>query len=90
VRPARLTLLGTRTSTIAALIEAELKARGQRLDVLELVPRTHLFGGEQPVEVHLDVPTGRPDLVIDTDKENAAEAAEKVLAFLDGHALGVT
>lgn len=39
------------------------------------------------MEVHLDEPTGKPDLVIDTDKEDAVEAAEKVLAFIDGHAL---
>jgi hypothetical protein len=37
--------------------------------------------------MYLDEPSGRPELVIDTDKESAAEAAEKVLAFIDGHAL---
>ncbi|HEY1596474.1 MAG TPA: hypothetical protein VGF74_13840 [Thermoleophilaceae bacterium] len=87
MRPPRLTLVGPRTSTIAALVEAELKARTQRVDVLELASRTHRFGGEQLVEVYLDDPTGRPDLVIDTDIETAADAAEKVLAFIDGHAL---
>jgi hypothetical protein len=35
----------------------------------------------------VDEPTGRPDLVIDTDTEDAVDAAEKVLAFIDGHAL---
>jgi hypothetical protein len=87
VRLARLTLAGIRASTIAALVEAELDARGQRLDVVELPALTHRFGGERLVEVHLDEPTGRPGLVIDTDRESAAEAAEKVLAFIDGHAL---
>ena len=69
------------------LVEAELDARGQRLDVVELPALTHRFGGERLVEVHLNEPTGKPDLVIDTDRESAAEAAEKVLAFIDGHAL---
>jgi hypothetical protein len=87
VRPARLTLVGSRASTIALLVEAELKARGQRLEVLDLVARTHRFGGESLVEVHVDEPTGRPDLVIDIDREDAVDAAEKVLAFIDGHAL---
>jgi hypothetical protein len=87
VRPARLTLVGPRAPTIAALVEAELKARGQRLEVLDLGARTHRFGGERLVEVHLDEPSGRPELVIDTDTEDAVEAAEKVLAFIDGHAL---
>jgi hypothetical protein len=87
VRPARLTLVGPRTSTIVALVEAELNARTQSVELLELASRTHLFGGERLVEVYLDEPTGKPDLVIDTDKETAADAAEKVLAFLDGHAL---
>jgi hypothetical protein len=31
--------------------------------------------------------SGRPELVIDTDTESASDAAEKVLAFIDGHAL---
>ena len=84
---ARLTLVGPRASTIAILVEAELKARGQRLEVLDLGTRTHRFGGERLVEVHVDEPTGRPDLVIDTDTEDAVAAAEKVLAFIDGHAL---
>jgi adenylylsulfate kinase-like enzyme len=87
VRIARLTLVGPRSSTIAALVEAELTARGQRLDVLDLVARTHRFGGERLVEVDLDDPTGKPELVIDTDKQDAAAAAETVLAFIDGHAL---
>jgi hypothetical protein len=87
VRPARLTLVGPNASTIAALVEAELKARGQRLEVLDLGTRTHRFGGERLVEVHLDDPSGRPELVIDTDTDDAVEAAEKVLAFIDGHAL---
>jgi hypothetical protein len=39
------------------------------------------------VEVYLDDATGKPDLVIDTDRESAADAAEKVLAFIDGNAL---
>jgi adenylylsulfate kinase-like enzyme len=87
VRPARLTLSGARSATIAALVQAELKARGQTLDVLDSVALTHRFGGESLVEVRIDEPTGKPDLVIDTDKEDAVEAAEKVLAFIDGHAL---
>jgi adenylylsulfate kinase-like enzyme len=87
VRPTRLTLAGARTSTIAALVEAELDARGQRVDLLDLVPRIHRFGGEQLVEVYLGDPIGRPKLVIDTDKESPADAAEKVLAFIDGHTL---
>jgi hypothetical protein len=87
VRPSRLTLVGSRASTIAILVEAELKARGQRLEVLDLVARTHRFGGESLVEVHLDDPAGKPDLVINADKETAVDAAEKVLAFIDGHAL---
>jgi adenylylsulfate kinase-like enzyme len=87
VWPSRLTLVGPRASTIAALVEAELKARGQRLEVLELGTRSHQFGGERLVEVHVDEPTGRPELVIDTDTEDAVDAAEKVLAFIDGHAL---
>jgi hypothetical protein len=88
VRPPRLTFVGSRSSTVAALVEAELDARGQRLDVLDLVARTHLFGGERLVEVFLDDPTGRPELVIDTDTESAVDAAERVLAFIDGHSLG--
>jgi adenylylsulfate kinase-like enzyme len=87
VRAARLTLVGVRTSTIAALVEAELKARGQSVELLESANRTHPFGGERLVEVHVDEPSGKPDLVIDTDIESAADAAEKVLAFIDGHAL---
>ena len=87
MRPPRLTLVGARISTIAALVEAELNARGQRVELLESSNRTHPFGGERLVEVHLDDPTGKPDLVIDTDKESAADAAEKVLAFIDGHSL---
>jgi hypothetical protein len=87
VRPARLTLVGAHTSTIAALVEAELNARGQRLEVLESATRLHRFGGERLVEVHLDDATGKPGLVIDTAKENAMDAADKVLAFIDGHAL---
>jgi hypothetical protein len=87
VRPARLTLVGPRASTIAVLVQAELKARGQRLEVLDLGTRIHRFGGERLVEVRLDDPTGTPDLVIDADEEDAVNAAEKVLAFIDGHAL---
>jgi hypothetical protein len=87
VRPARLTLVGPRAPTIAVLVEAELKARGQRLEVLDLGTRSHRFGGERLVEVHLDEPSGKPELVIDTDTDDAVEAAEKVLAFIDGHAL---
>ncbi len=87
MRPARLTLVGPRSSTIVALVEAELKARTQRVDLLELPSRVHRFGGERLVEVYLDEPTGKPNLVIDTDTESAADAAEKVLAFIDGHAL---
>jgi hypothetical protein len=87
VRPSRLTLVGPRTSLIVALVEAELKARTQRVDLLELSSRTHRFGGERLVEVYLDEPIGKPDLVIDTDRESASDAAEKVLAFIDGHAL---
>jgi hypothetical protein len=87
VRPSRLTLVGPRASTIAVLVEAELQARGQRLDVLHLGTHTHRFGGESLVEVHVDEPTGKPDLVIDTDTEDAVDAAEKVLAFIDGQAL---
>src|SRR5262249_33479498 len=87
VRPARLTLVGPRSSTIAALVEAELNARGERWEVLDSVSRIHRFGGEWLVEVHLDEPTGKPLLVIDTNTENAVDAAEKVLAFIDGHAL---
>jgi hypothetical protein len=87
VRPPRLTLVGPHTSTIAALVEAELDARGERAYVLHLVARTHRFGGEHRVEVHLGEPDGKPELVIDTSMESAADAAEKVLAFIDGHAL---
>jgi len=35
----------------------------------------------------VDEPLGRPELVIDTDKESAAEAAETVLAYIDGRSL---
>jgi hypothetical protein len=87
VRPPRLTLVGPRAPTIAALVDAELKARGQSLEVLDLGTRTHRFGGERLVEVHLDDASGRPDLVIDTDSEDVVDAAEKVLAFIDGQAL---
>jgi hypothetical protein len=87
VRLARLTLAGARTTTIAALVEAELNARGQRVDVVELPALTNRLGGERLVEVHLGHATGKPELVIDTDAETAADAAEKILAFLDGHAL---
>ncbi len=87
MRLARLTFAGIHASTIAALVEAELDARGQRVDVVELPALTHRFGGERLVEVHIDDPTGRPELVIDTDKEDAVDAAEKVLAFIDGHSL---
>ena len=87
MRPARLTLVGPRASTIAVLVEAELNARRQSLEVLDLGTRIHRFGGESLVEVYVDEPSGRPKLVIDTDTENAVDAAEKVLAFLDGHAL---
>jgi cytidylate kinase len=80
-------LTGAQAPTIAALVEAELDARGQRVDVLELAERSHRFGGEQLVEVFLDDPTGRPDLVIDTHRESAADAAESVLALIDGHSL---
>jgi hypothetical protein len=69
------------------LVEAEVNARGQSLDVLHLGTHTHRFGGERLVEVHLGDPSGRPDLVIDTDSEDVVDAAEKVLAFIDGHAL---
>jgi len=88
VRPPRLTLVGPRASTIAALVEAELTARGQSLDVLHLAAHAHRFGGERLVEVHFDDASGRPDLVIDTDSEDVVAAAEKVLAFIDGSALG--
>ena len=87
MRPARLTLVGPRASTIAILVEAELEARGQALEVLDLGTRSHQFGGQRLVEVHLDEPSGRPDLVIDADEEDAVDAADKVLAFIDGHAL---
>jgi adenylylsulfate kinase-like enzyme len=80
-------LVGPRASTIAILVEAELKARGQRLEVLDLGTRIHRFGGERLLEVHLEEPTGKPELVIDTDTENAVDAAEKVLAFIDGQTL---
>jgi hypothetical protein len=88
VRASRLTLVGPRASTIAVLVEAELKARGQGLDVLDLPGPVHRFGGEWLVEVHLDEPRGSTELVIDIDSESAAEAAETVLAFIDGHSLG--
>ncbi len=87
MRPARLTLVGPRASTIAALVEAELNARRQSLEVLDLGTRIHRFGGESLVELYVGEPSGRPELVIDTDTENAVDAAEKVLAFIDGHAL---
>jgi hypothetical protein len=80
-------LTGAQAPTIAALVEAELDARGQPFDVLESAEQSHRFGGEQLVEVYLDDPTGRPDLVIDTDKETAVDAAEHVLALIDGHLL---
>jgi hypothetical protein len=70
------------------LVEAELDARGQSLEVLDLGTRIHQFGGQSLVEVYVDEPAGRPKLVIDTDTENAVDAAEKVLAFIDGHTLG--
>jgi adenylylsulfate kinase-like enzyme len=87
VRAARLTLRGARGSTIAALVEAELDARGKRVDLLDSLPRIHRFGGEHLVEVYLGDPTGKPNLVIDTNNETPADAAEKVLAFIDGHSL---
>jgi adenylylsulfate kinase-like enzyme len=87
VRPSRLTLVGLSAPTIAALVEAELKARGEALLVLDLVRPIHRFCGETLVEVHVDEPLGRPELVIDTEKESVAEAAETVLAYIDGRSL---